>query len=254
MAWPHLATAAALLASAAALASPAMEARLRLDTRAPGHAQDVALTLDACGGAFDAKLIDTLVQHRIPATLFVTRRWLARNAAAVQRLKAHPDLFEFEDHGAAHVPLVIGRRLYGLPGVADRAAAQAEVQGGREAIAQATGAQVRWFRGAGAAYDSESRAIVAESGLRLAGFSVNGDDGARLGAALVARRLAAVQPGDVVLAHMNHPGSGTAAGIAQAVPVWQQRGLRFVRLSQAAGVVELPAVPRATTPLSGSRP
>ena len=66
----------------------------RLDTSSPGHANDIALTLDACGGAYDSDLIATLVRLQVPATIFVTRRWLDANPAAVRELLAHPVLFE----------------------------------------------------------------------------------------------------------------------------------------------------------------
>lgn len=228
------------LAGAAQAAPAWVQPHHRLDTRAPGHAQDVALTLDACGGAYDAALIRTLVRQRVPATLFVTRRWLQRNPAAVRELTAHPDLFELQNHGAQHVPAVLGGRVYGMAGQPSLAAVRAEVQGGADAVAQACGRPARWYRGAGAAYDSASLQAIAALGLGVAGFSLNADDGATLGARAVAARLARVQPGDVVIAHMNHPASGTAAGFAAALPALQQRGLRFVTLGQAAGLVPAP--------------
>lgn len=40
---------------------------------------------------------------------------------------------------------------------------------------------------------------------------------------------------------MNHPESGTFEGLAQALPGLLQRGLRFVKLSQAVGVQDLGA-------------
>lgn len=217
---------------------PPVEPHHRLDTRPPGHAQDIALTLDACSGAFDAALIDTLVAQRIPATLFITARWLAGNSAALKRLQAHPDLFEFQNHGERHLPAVVGQRLYGMPGLPDQAAVAREVRGGAEAIARATGATTTWFRGAGAAYDGASLATIAQLNHRVAGFSLNGDGGARLPAAAVQRALLKARPGDIILAHMNHPEGGTAEGLAAALPELQRRGLRFVTFGRAAGVVD----------------
>ncbi|HEX7953954.1 MAG TPA: polysaccharide deacetylase family protein, partial [Burkholderiales bacterium] len=54
----------------------------------PAGAADkvVALTLDACGGGFDADLIGFLVEHRIQTTIFATRRWIRRNPQAVALL------------------------------------------------------------------------------------------------------------------------------------------------------------------------
>ena len=237
----------ALRACAARPALPALaappgltEPHHRLDTRAPGHAQSVALTLDACGGAYDAAIVRLLVQQQVPATVFVTRRWLRRNPQGLRELLAHPQLFELQDHGAEHVPAMLGGRLYGMPGRRNLAELHDEVQGGAQAVAAATGRAPRWYRGAGAAYDAAGLAQVAALGLPVAGFSLNADDGAQLRAPAVARRLLAARPGDVILAHMNHPLSGTAAGLATALPVLQRRGLRFVTLGQAAGLVALP--------------
>ncbi len=72
-------------------------------------AKVAALTLDACDGGFDADLIGFLIGNRIVATIFATKKWLDRNSAAVELLKAHSDLFDIENHGANHVPAVIGR-------------------------------------------------------------------------------------------------------------------------------------------------
>jgi hypothetical protein len=43
--------------------------------------------------------------------------------------------------------------------------------------------------------------------------------------------VTAAPGGSIVICHMNHPDSGTAPGIAAAVPYLLTRGYRFVRLS-----------------------
>lgn len=71
-------------------------------------------------------------------------------------------------------------------------------------------------------------------GFRIAGFSVNADDGATLSAVRVATRLRRVQAGDIVIAHMNKPAGGTAEGFVAALPELLRRGLRFIKLSEAS--------------------
>jgi peptidoglycan/xylan/chitin deacetylase (PgdA/CDA1 family) len=195
-----------------------------------------ALTLDACGGAYDAALIRLLVSLQVPATLFVTLRWLNSNSAATAEVLAQPQLFELQNHGSAHVPAVLGagRTLYGMRGVQDLAGLTAEVSGCSARITQLTGQAPRYFRGAGAAYDRSAIAAIEAMGQRVAGFSLNADGGATLSAAAVARSLARLQAGDVVIAHMNHPSSGTAAGFVRALPLLLAKGFRFVKLSQVA--------------------
>jgi len=70
------------------------------------NAPRVALTLDACPGKADERILAALVENRIPATFFVTTRWMARNPKAMAILLQHPDLFEIENHGARHVPAI----------------------------------------------------------------------------------------------------------------------------------------------------
>ncbi len=127
--------------AASALPRWGVELHDRLLQTADEKTPKVALTLDACSGAFDADLIATLVLLRIPATAFVTKKWLDRNPAGTAALLAHPELFELQDHGSAHVPAVIGagRRVYGIAGEPDVAHLEAEVSGGAQAIQALTG-------------------------------------------------------------------------------------------------------------------
>jgi len=123
-----------------------------------------------------------------------------------------------------------------MPGARDAAAIEKEVEGGAQAIVRVTGRTPTWYRGAGAVYDLSGRQAIAGLGHRIAGFSLNADDGGTLGAAAVAQRLRQVRAGDIVIAHLNRPAAGTAEGLAAALPELLARNLRFVTLSQAAGV------------------
>jgi peptidoglycan/xylan/chitin deacetylase (PgdA/CDA1 family) len=193
----------------------------------------IALTLDACGGGYDAELIEFLIAQRIPATVFATRKWLDRNPAAVAVLKAHAALFDIEDHGAMHVPAVFNRRIHGLAGASDEAALAREVLGGAAAIEQATGVAPRWYRGATAVYDPRALDAIARLGFRVAGFSLNGDAGATLPRRAVYERVRRAQPGDVILAHMNKPAGETSEGLQPALLELRARGFVFVRLADA---------------------
>ena len=221
--------------AASALPRWGVELHDRLLQTADEKTPKVALTLDACSGAFDADLIATLVLLRIPATVFVTKKWLDRNPAGTAALLAHPELFELQDHGSAHVPAVIGagRRVYGIAGEPDVAHLEAEVSGGAQAIQALTGRAPTYYRGATAVYDAQAMRTIQAMGYRIAGFSLNADAGATLPQAAIVSRLRAVQPGDVVIAHLNKPRGATAEALAAVLPEVQARGYRFVTLSQA---------------------
>lgn len=200
-----------------------------------GEDKVVALTLDACGGGYDADLVRFLVEHRIPATVFATRRWIERHPQGMAAFMAHPELFDIEDHGDRHVPAIIGpdREVYGIPGNPDLAHLKREVLGGARAVKKATGIAPRWYRAATGEYDPEALQAIAALGYRVAGFSLNADDGATLSRNQVAARLRRVKSGDIIIAHVNRPASQTAAGLSVGLQKILDGGFRFVTLRDA---------------------
>jgi len=124
-----------------------------------------------------------------------------------------------------------------MKGATDGAGVEHEVTGGAQSVARVAGRPPLWYRGAGAVYDRQSLEAIDRMGYRVAGFSLNADGGATLGADAVARRLRQAVAGDIVIAHLNKPASGPAEGLAAGLPELLGRGLRFVTLSNAAGVV-----------------
>lgn len=214
------------IAHAASLVEPA----LRLPPSRDGNVR-VALTLDACDGRTDMRILDTLVEQRIPATIFATGRWLRRNKPALEIMLAHPDLFEVENHGMKHVPAVdTPTRIYGIRAAGSADAVRAEVQNGGNAVAEATGRSPKWFRGATAKYTTSSMSEIRELGQRVAGYSINGDGGSLLGARSAERRIAAAGDGDVIIAHINQPGHKAGAGGVKGILDLKARGVEFTRL------------------------
>ena len=223
------------LLSSLAAAADGQPVELHQELSLPAGVTDkvVALTLDACGGGFDADLANFLIEHRIQATIFATRRWIRRNPDALATLKAHADLFDIEDHGANHVPAVVGadRSVYGLAGVANLKQLRREVSGGADAVKAATGIAPRWYRGATGEYDPEALKAIEAMGYRVAGFSVNADSGATLSQKQIVARLKKVRDGDIIIAHLNKPASETGRGLAEGLQLLLDRGFRFVKLN-----------------------
>lgn len=230
------------LAAVPARAEPLLMPRLRL-APLPGGSPRVALTLDACSGAADLRVLGGLIRLGLPATIFVTGLWLRHNPATVALLRERSDLFDLQNHGARHVPPVLGgARLYGIRVAGTIEAVRAEVAGGADAMAAADVPAPRWYRGATALYSPEALVAIRTMGFRVAGFSVNGDEGASLSAARVAARVAAARDGDVIIAHVNHPERASGLGVVQGAARLAERGVRFVHLT--AGGVEESDAPR----------
>ncbi|WP_313530448.1 polysaccharide deacetylase family protein [Shinella sp.] len=215
-----------------AVAKPLHEPRLTIAKGGPEHPQ-VALTFDACSGGIDRRILDTLIDNRIPATLFVTRRWLARNGPTVRVLADHPELFEIEDHGAEHVPAVLGSKaVYGIKPAGTLAAVEAEVEGGAGAIATDLGVRAGWFRGATALYSPDALALIKSLGFRIAGYSVSGDEGATASATKAARTIGHARDGDVIIAHINQPNRMSGEGVAKGILELKARGFSFRLLKE----------------------
>jgi peptidoglycan/xylan/chitin deacetylase (PgdA/CDA1 family) len=213
--------------------NPVVEPRMTIP---PGGnaAPRVALTFDACSGAADRRILVALVQNEIPATFFVTARWIARNPGSLDVLLRHGDLFEIENHGYRHVP-AIDRAMwvYGLAAAGSSAAVRAEVEGGARAVAEATGRSPKWFRGATARYTQSSLALIRSMNISVAGYSIASDSGALLGARTTALRIGAAHDGDVILAHVNHPERPAGSGVVAGILALKGRGYRFVRLDRS---------------------
>lgn len=193
----------------------------------------VVLTYDACGGPsleYDAALIEVLRRHQAPATLFVNRQWALANWRLITELHDDP-LFEIANHGDRHVPLgVAGQAAYGIPGTADVGAAYDEIARTHRLFRMLWDHEPHWFRPGTAHVDDVGADLAQHLGTPVVGFSVNADLGATQPADAVRDNLLALQPGGIALAHMNRPGSGTAAGTDAAIPLLRERGLRLARL------------------------
>jgi peptidoglycan/xylan/chitin deacetylase (PgdA/CDA1 family) len=224
---------AAVFPAGAALAkqSDIVEPSLHI-TPGGRSAPRVALTFDACVGKSDSRILTALIDNRVPATIFVTGRWLRRNRAAFAELRAHPDLFEIENHGAMHVPAVDRpMKIYGIAAAGSPQAVQAEVEGGASAVSAAGGGQPKWFRGSTARYRRSAIRQIRKLGFRVAGYSLNGDGGSLFGGKTTEKRIAAARDGDVVIAHINQPTHAAGQGVAKAILDLKAKGFTFVRLS-----------------------
>jgi peptidoglycan/xylan/chitin deacetylase (PgdA/CDA1 family) len=204
-------------------------------TRLATNDKVIALTFDACGShkgmGIDNRLVAFLEKERIPATLFINARWIEPNRAAFDRLAANP-LFEIGNHGYRHKPASVnGKSVYGINGTKSVEDLVDEIELNARLIEGLTGRKPRFYRSGTAYYDEVAVKIAADLGEEIAGFSVLGDAGATFSREQVRKALLSAPAGAIVIMHMNHPESGTADGVIDAVPELRKRGFRFIKLS-----------------------
>ena len=218
--------------SIAAGSSTLVEPSLRLP---PSGKARVALTLDACPGAFDERLAQALVDNKIRATIFVTALWIRFNPAGLAFLLAHREFFSLQNHGGRHLPPILGARsVYGLRAAGTWDAIRSDIADGAGAIRDASGEAPAWYRGAAALYSPEVLDPIRKLGVGIAGFSLNADRGASLPAGAAAARMAQARDGDVIIAHINQPLRPSGAGIATGAAALKRQGMEFVWLISVA--------------------
>ena len=100
-------------------------------------------------------------------------------------------------------------------------------------IENATGKRPRWYRSGTAFYDDIAVSVIRLLHLGIAGYSIAADEGATLPASKVEAKALAAKDGDIILAHMNHPNSGTREGLIKALTTLKANGVAFVPLSPA---------------------
>lgn len=196
----------------------------------------LALTFDACGGPkgsrYDAKLIDFLTSEAIPATLFISGKWIDANLDIFQTLAKNP-LFEIGNHGLNHRTCsAIGLSVYGIRGTKSVGEIYDEVELNALRILNLTGRKPRYYRPAAAYCDEICVQVTNALGYEVVNFSVRGDAGATYSKTQVKEALWNSPPSSIILMHMNHPEGKTAEGVIEAIPEMKKRGFRFVKLSE----------------------
>jgi peptidoglycan/xylan/chitin deacetylase (PgdA/CDA1 family) len=204
--------------------------KTRLDT----DQRVLALTFDACGGSrslsYDAQLIKCLEKEKIPATLFISGRWMDANLRIFIELAKNP-LFEIENHGLDHKPCsAIGRSAFGIEGTKGVAEIFDEIEQNAIKIQSLTGRKPKYYRPGTSYCDDICVEIANVLGYEVVNFSVLGDTGATYSKKQVKEALRRASPSSIILLHMNHPESETAEGVIEAIPELRKRGFRFVKL------------------------
>ncbi len=216
--------------------SSLIEPSLKLSL-ASDHERIVALTLDACSGGFDRKVVEALISWQVPTTMFLTARWIRSNPEGLKIILDHQNLFAIGNHGAQHVAAVIGTSsIFGVRTAGDEDAIKAEVIGGADSIQKATGFATKWYRGATALYSPAALPLIQSLGFSIAGFSLNADEGASLSAGAVAERMKRARHGDVIIAHMNQPHRPSGAGVVNGVRALLDQGVTFTKLETSTPV------------------
>lgn len=203
-------------------------------SKIPTDEKIIALTFDACGwgqgSGYDEELIEFLISENIPATLFISGKWIEDNPQKLEYL-AEQDNFEIENHGYLHKPLSVnGRQVYGKEGTSSPEEVFDEIEENAQVIYELTGRRPVFFRTGTAYYDDVAVEIANELGQRIAGFTIAADGGATFSEAQILGACSDPQSGAILLFHMNRPESETFEGVRSLCEILSEKGFRFVKM------------------------
>jgi peptidoglycan/xylan/chitin deacetylase (PgdA/CDA1 family) len=224
-------------------ATAAVSQRLSFDHAATSQ-RVVALTFDAdmtpgmlaelkkrkIASWYNEKVIATLRQQQVPATLFMTGLWIEAYGDVTRELSADP-LFELGNHsyshGAFHSP------CYHLFPIKESNQA-AEVQKTDELLRKNTESYKKYFRFPGLCADAAAVKTVEDQGYTVIGGDVDGADAFVNNPKWISSDVVAnVHPGSIVVLHM-HGGPnapGTAAALPDIIKRLRADGYTFVKVS-----------------------
>ena len=173
-------------------------------TSGPPNCPGVALTFDLCpvrkGSGYDQPLMDYLITHRIPATFFMSGKWMAKHDAEVGQLLGL-DFFEVGTHGEVHAHLPMH----------DADEQRAEILGPVKLLQARYGHDATLFRPPYGEYNDVTVAVVKLLGLQFIQWNIeSGDPDPTLSAdSILARVTKRTKPGSVIVFHANGKGKQT---------------------------------------------
>jgi peptidoglycan/xylan/chitin deacetylase (PgdA/CDA1 family) len=196
----------------------------------------IAFTFDACGGKngnrYDKELIDYLHNEKIPATLFVTGKWIDSQFSVFLDL-SRDTLFEIENHGLNHRPCSTdGKSVYGIQGTSDIGEAFDEIEANTRKIEALTNHRPRFYRSATAFIDETCVSMAARLGISVVSYQVLSGDAVPFTPEPVIEKnvLKNIIPGAIVIMHFNHPEWNTKEAMQKIVPKLRELGYTFVLL------------------------
>lgn len=196
----------------------------------------IAFTFDACGGKngnrYDKDLIEYLRKEKIPATLFITGKWIDSQFNSFLDL-SRDSLFEIENHGLNHRPCSVkGDSIYGIHGTANIEEAFDEIEANARKIEAITNHYPHFYRSATAFIDEAGAAMASKLDITAISYDVLSGDAIPFAAESTIKEnvLKNIKPGAIVIMHFNHPEWNTREAMGKIVPELRKMGYSFVFL------------------------
>jgi peptidoglycan/xylan/chitin deacetylase (PgdA/CDA1 family) len=194
----------------------------------PPSCPGVALTFDLCpvrnGSGYDPTIIDYLTEHQIPATFFMSGKWMRKHDEAVEHLLGI-GFFEIGTHGDVHAHLPMH--------TIDEQ--RQEIRRPVAVLQEHYAHEATLFRPPYGEYNEETIAVVKALGLRFIQWTVeSGDPDPSLSTEQILTRVSKrMKPGSIVVFHANGKGKQTRQVIERlTAEVLPHKGLAPMTVSE----------------------
>jgi peptidoglycan/xylan/chitin deacetylase (PgdA/CDA1 family) len=193
----------------------------------PRSSSKIALTFDACptgtSSGYDEKVIEVLLAEKVPATLFMSGRWVEKNPEKTKLLSSKPQ-FEIAAHSYYHPHM--------MEKSDDRD--MRELKRTQELIKKVSGKTPRYFRPPYGEADERVVKLAAQEGLVTVQYDIaSGDPDPTLSAARIVRVvLREAKGGSIIVFHMNGNGVHTAEALPQIIEGLRSKGFTLVTVGE----------------------
>jgi peptidoglycan/xylan/chitin deacetylase (PgdA/CDA1 family) len=199
----------------------------------PRDVNKIALTFDACPTSredeYDEKVVDVLVREKVPATLFMSGRWVEKNKDVAKLLAVNPQ-FEIANHAYWH-PHMLEK---------DDERILRELKRTQDIIRKVTGKWPKYFRPPFGEVDERLARLAAEAGLITVQYDIaSGDPDPGLSAKRIIRGVVGeAKGGSIVVFHMNKNGARTAEVLPEVIKQLREKGFELVTLGEMLATVD----------------
>ncbi len=193
----------------------------------PRNVKRLALTFDACPTSredeYDARVVEILMQENVHATLFMSGRWVEKNADTAKFLASQPQ-FEIGSHSYWHPHLL----------EKDDDRILRELTRTQAIIRKVTGKRPKYFRPPFGEVDERVAKLAEKAGLVTVQYDIaSGDPDPGLSAERIASAvLEEARGGSIVVFHMNRNGVRTAEVLPEVIRGLRLRGYELVTVGE----------------------
>ncbi len=196
----------------------------------PRDSNKIAITFDACPtqkpDQYDEQVITVLLRENVPATLFLSGRWVEKNPERARFLASHPQ-FEIAAHSYYHPHMVE------KPDDRD----VRELKRTQAIIKRITGKTPRYFRPPFGEADERVVKLAASEGLTTVQYDIaSGDPDPNLSPQRIVRViLRDARGGSIIVFHMNRNGVHTAETLPLVIEGLRKKGFTLTTVGELLG-------------------